>query len=139
MTTPVFIDTSYILALLNKADDHHQVAVAASRVVQPPFITTEAVLIEIGNALCRARWRDIGLSTIRDLRSDPNIEVVPVDADLFARALDLYGLRMDKEWGLTDCVSFVLMQQVAVPQALTPDRHFAQAGFVDLLAGLPIS
>jgi uncharacterized protein len=89
MMPPVFIDTGYILALLNTADEHHERAVVASRQVKPLFLTTEAVLTEIGNALSRARWRVLGYATIQDLRADPNIEVVPVDAALFERALAL--------------------------------------------------
>ena len=99
MTPPTFVDTSYILALVNTADVHHVRAAAASRQVEPPFLTTEAVLTEIGNALSRARWRALGYATVQDLRADPNIEVVPVDAALFERAQTLYGERMDKEWG----------------------------------------
>ena len=137
MKSPIFIDTGYILALLNTADEHHDRAVVASRQVKPPFLTTEAVLTEIGNALSRARWRALGYATIQDLRADSNIEVVPLDAALFERALALYGARMDKEWGLTDCVSFVVMQERNLTQALTTDRHFGQAGFAGLLANLP--
>jgi len=102
MKPPVFIDTGYILALLNTADERHEHAAAISRSVEPPFLTTEAVLTEIGNALSRARWRAVGYSTIQDLRTDLNIEIVPVDSALFERALALYGARMDKEWSLTD-------------------------------------
>jgi hypothetical protein len=137
MKSPVFIDTGYVLALLNTADEHHERAVVASRQVTPPFLTTEAVLTEIGNALSRARWRALGYATIQDFRADSNIEVVPMDAALFERALALYGARMDKEWGLTDCLSFVVMQERSLTQALTTDRHFGQAGFTDLLAGFP--
>ncbi len=137
MTSPVFIDTGYILALINTADEHHQRAAAVSRQVAPPFLTTETVLTEIGNALSRARWRALGYATIQDLRTDPNIEVVPVDAALFERALALYGARMDKEWGLTDCVSFVAMQERDLTQVLMTDRHFSQAGFANLLPELP--
>jgi uncharacterized protein len=137
MKSPVFIDTGYILALLNTADAHHDRAVVASRQVNPPFLTTEAVLTEIGNALSRVRWRALGYATIQDFRADSNIEVVPLDAALFERALTLYGARMDKEWGLTDCVSFVVMQERNLSQALTTDRHFSQAGFADLLANPP--
>ena len=136
MTPPTFVDTSYILALVNTADVHHVRAAAASRQVEPPFLTTEAVLTEIGNALSRARWRALGYATVQDLRADPNIEVVPVDAALFERALTLYGERMDKEWGLTDCISFVVMQERDLTQALPTDSHFAQAGFTTLLANL---
>jgi uncharacterized protein len=134
MKPPIFIDTGYILALVNAADEHHGRAAAASHQIKPPFLTTEAVLMEIGNALSRARWRALGYATIQDLRADPNIEIVPVDAALFERALALYGERMDKEWGLTDCLSFVVMQERNLTQVLTTDRHFGQAGFVDLLA-----
>ena len=59
MKPPVFIDTGYILALVNTADEHHRAA-AASHQIKSPFITTEAVLTEIGNALARARWRGLG-------------------------------------------------------------------------------
>lgn len=139
MKSPTFIDTGSVLALLNTADEHHERAVLASHLVEPPFLITEAVLTEIGNALSRARWRALGYATIQDFRDDPNIEVVSVDSALFERALALYGARMDKEWGLTDCVSFVVMQEHALAQASTTDRHFGQAGFVDLLANLSIS
>jgi hypothetical protein len=134
MKPPVFIDTGYILALLNSGDDQHGRAEAVSRQVQPPFLTTEAVLTEIGNALSRARWRALGYATIQDLREDPNVETVTVDAALFERALGLYGARMDKEWSLTDCISFVVMQERDLTQALTTDRHFIQAGFENLLS-----
>lgn len=133
MKTPVFIDTGYILALLNSGDEHHGGAAMAAQQVKPPFITTEAILTEIGNALSRARWRALGYATIQDLRSDPNIEVVSIVPALFDRALALYGERLDKEWGLTDCISFVVMQDRKLTQAMTTDRHFSQAGFVNLL------
>ena len=137
MKAPVFIDTGYILALLNTADEHHGRATETSRQVMPPFLTTEAVLTEIGNALSRVRWRTLGYVTIQDLRTDPNIEVVPVDNALFERALALYGQRMDKEWGLTDCISFVVMQDRNLTQVLTTDRDFGQAGYVNLLSDFP--
>jgi len=134
MKPPIFIDTGYILALLNTGDEHHNRAAAAAHQIKPPFLTTEAVLTEIGNALSRARWRALGYKTIQDLRVDPNIEVVPVDTALFERGLTLYGERSDKEWGLTNCLSFVVMQERNLLQVLTTDRHFGQAGFVNLLS-----
>ena len=139
MKPPVFIDTGYILALINTADEHHGDAAAASRQIKPPFLTTEGVLTEIGNALSRFRWRALGYATIQDLRADPAIEVVPVDSLLFDRALALYGERMDKEWGLTDCISFVVMRERGLTQVLTTDRHFGQAGFTNLLSIAPAS
>ena len=134
MKPPVFLDTGYILALVNTSDEYHARAVVASRAVQPPFLTTEAVLTEIGNALSRSKWRALGHATIEDLRADPNVEVLSVDSGLFSVAVDLYGDRMDKEWGLTDCISFVAMQGRDLTEVLTTDRHFSQAGFANLLA-----
>ena len=133
MSTPIFIDTAYILALVNTADEHHHRAEAAAAAVPPPFVTTEAVMVEIGNALSKVCWRHLGIDTLQDLRTDPDIEVVPVDAMLFDRALALYSSRIDKEWGLTDCISFVVMQERNLTHALTTDRDFVQAGFQNAL------
>lgn len=133
MIAPIFIDTGYILALVNTADQYHQQARATAATVPPPFVTTEAVLVEIGNALSKAHWRHLGIDTLRDLRTDPDIEVTPVDAKLFDRAVALYSSRTDKEWGLTDCISFVVMQERNLTHALTTDRDFEQAGFQNAL------
>lgn len=135
MKHPIFIDTSYILAMVNTADRYHERARATALLVHPPFITTEAVLTEIGNALSKARWRWLGIATLNDLRIDPDIETVPLDAALFDRAVELYSTRPDKEWGVTDCISFVVMQERGLSHALTTDRHFEQAGFQNALVG----
>ncbi len=133
MSAPIFVDTGYILALVNAADQWHDAARDAALTTRSPFVTTEAVLVEIGNALARTRWRHLGIATLHDLRTDPDIEVVPVDSDLFARGLVLYSTRADKEWGLTDCISFAVMQERDLTEALTTDRHFEQAGFRKIL------
>jgi predicted nucleic acid-binding protein len=130
---PVFLDTSYILALVNTADEYHQRASKAALETQGPFLTTEAVLTEIGNALARLRWRSLGVAALEDLRSDPEIEILSVSAELFDQAVTLYAARMDKEWGVTDCISFVVMQERGLTAALTTDAHFEQAGFRALL------
>jgi predicted nucleic acid-binding protein len=48
--------------------------------------------------------------------------------------LALYGQRLDKHWSFIDCVSFEMMRQHGVTDALTTDHHFTQAGFHTLLA-----
>jgi hypothetical protein len=133
MKLPIFIDTGYILALANTADQYHDRARTAALQVAPPFITTEAVLTEIGNALAKTRWRSVGVMTLQALRTDAKIDIVTVEAQLFERAMALYGSRPDKEWGLTDCISFVVMQEHGLTEALTTDAHFQQAGFRTLL------
>jgi hypothetical protein len=129
-----FVDTGYLLALINTADKYHPQARATAGLVTPPFVTTEAVLTEIGNALSDRRWRKLAVDTLNDLRTDSNVQVVTVDATLFEQALNFYAARLDKEWGLTDCISFVVVQAHHIRQALTTDRHFEQAGFVNRLA-----
>ncbi len=67
------------------------------------------------------------------LLDHPGIEIVPADTRFFLRGVDFFGQRRDKEWSLTDCLSFVVMRDKGIAPALTGDRHFEQAGFTALL------
>jgi hypothetical protein len=97
------------------------------------LLTTWAVLLEIGNALSRVQYRHAAIQLLCSLRTDPSVEIIPHSDQLFDQALKLYSERPDKEWGLTDCVSFVVMQARSMTEALTTDEHFQQAGFRALL------
>jgi uncharacterized protein len=130
----IFIDTSYFLALVNGRDKYHQAAKAIAAQVTPPFITSEAVLFELGNALARPPHRMLGIQALRQIRADATIEIVSIGPDLFAQTVAFYQSRPDKAWGLTDCSSFVIMQQRGLREALTADTHFEQAGFTRLLS-----
>jgi len=135
MPDRIFIDSSFILALVNHDDQHYW---QAKRLANSPHIkgqymlTTDAVLLEVGNALSRNNRKD-AVRTIEDALLSPEVEVIHLTPDLFQRAFDLYTARADKTWGLVDCVSFVVMREAGVTQALTADRHFGQAGFQVLL------
>jgi hypothetical protein len=132
----VFVDTSYILALVNPDDpDHLKARLMAEKLAhgRTPRITSEAILIEIGNSLSRGRRRKLGVQVIQLLRNDSKLIIVPVDSPLLDRAFDLYRSLMDKDWGLTDCISFVIMHERGVKRALTLDSHFSQVGFKCLL------
>ena len=67
---------------------------------------------------------------VRDMgdRTD-NIRVIRVDTALLAQALDLYQFRPDKDWGLTDGISFIVMQRQDLVDVVTSDRHFRPASF----------
>jgi len=97
------------------------------------MITTHAVMLEIGNALSKQRYRQAAVALLQSLEADPNVTIVLLSENLYARAFRLYCDRADKEWGLTDCVSLVVMQDRKISEALTTDEHFQQSGFRALL------
>ena len=133
MKKPLFIDTSYILALVNTHDEFHPQAQSMADQINDKLITTEAILTEFGNALAKLQWRQLAVDTLEDLLNDNDVEILSVNRDLFSKAFKLYLSRMDKEWGLTDCISFVVMKDRKLKDALTTDHHFEQAGFQVLL------
>ena len=130
----LFIDTVFIQALLNKRDQYHpQAGAFLPRVRDAAAVwVTEAVLVEVGNAL-GAINRLGTVQFIQQCYSTANLRVVAVDTPLLTRALQLYSERPDKTWGLTDCISFVVMWEQGLTDAITADVHFVQAGFRALL------
>lgn len=108
MIRPVrFMDTGYWVALTNSADRLHERACQATAAWEGRLVTTQGVILEVANALSKLRWRDLAIALLADVYADPEIEVVPLTPELFARAITLYRERPDKEWSLTDCVSFL--------------------------------
>jgi predicted nucleic acid-binding protein len=130
---PCFADTFYYLALLNPGDQSHEPVARFTATLERPLVTTAWVLTEVADALCAPERRRAVVGFIDSVRADPEVEVVPPTAELFARGLALFRDRPDKHWSLTDCISFVVMQERGIHDALTGDRHFEQAGFVALL------
>ena len=132
----VFLDTSYAVALSAPTDENHQRALEVAEHLETSsatFVTTRAILLEIGNALARVRYRDAAVKLLNALENDPNVEIVPASEELYRRSLSMYRERLDKEWGLIDCMSFVVMKDHELSDALTADHHFRQAGFQILL------
>lgn len=128
-----FADTSYYLALVNPQDMHHEKACEQSAALGGAMITTAWVLMELGNFLSVAENRRLFLDLLSDLRNDARVTIVPASVELFEEGIALFARRMDKNWSLTDCTSFVVMERHGLKQALTTDHHFAQAGFQVLL------
>jgi predicted nucleic acid-binding protein len=131
--TAVFADTFYFLALLDSREPFHEPAAAAARDPQLRLVTTEWVLAEFGNAYSDPRDRADFLSLYRSLLNHPRVKIIPADTRLFQRGVDLFEQRPDKEWSLVDCLSFVVMRDERLTEALTGDQHFEQAGFNALL------
>jgi uncharacterized protein len=129
----VFADAFYFVARLNRRDQYHAHVLKFSRDFRARILTSDWVLMEVADALAesesRARVRDF----ILHLRESAACEIVPASRELLDRAQELYHQHADKKWTLTDCVSFVIMRERKVSDALTGDKHFEQAGFVALL------
>ncbi|MBI3193736.1 MAG: type II toxin-antitoxin system VapC family toxin [Ignavibacteriae bacterium] len=132
----VFLDASYAIALSSSNDSFHEKAETIALQLEKNntrIVTTRAVVVEIGNALAKLRFRNEAIRLLLSLETDPTITIVPLSEELFRRAFEFYRQRKDKEWGITDCVSFVAMKDSRLTDALTADEHFQQAGFRALL------
>ena len=130
----VFADAFYFVALLNRADQYHAKATAAATQLRGEIVTTEWVLTEVADALADSASRRSVAPFLRDLARDPKVRIVQAGSDWFERGLQLYEQRADKDWPLTDCISFAVMTEEKVSDALTGDHHFTQAGFRALLS-----
>ncbi|MBI5186819.1 MAG: type II toxin-antitoxin system VapC family toxin [Nitrospinae bacterium] len=136
MKKAVFVDTAAWLALINKSDTLHKTAkkIRNSLLNQnAKFIITDYIIVEIANSLNRIPARESAIHLINSIMASRNIEVVVVDKEVFREAWELYSSRTDKEWSMTDCTTFVIMNRRQITEAFTSDRHFEQAGFTILL------
>jgi predicted nucleic acid-binding protein len=109
MIDSIFLDPSFVTALINDKDQYHEQAEKISyKFENPPLITADAVLLEIGNALARS-FRQEAAAVIKILRHSSAVEIVEISAELFEEGLQIYEKFADKQWGLVDCLSFSLM------------------------------
>lgn len=129
----IFLDTGYFVALFTPDDDLHDRAVRWSLRLDEPLVVTEYVLWECVNTFSKPNDRGSAQALIEHVQSDPTCELVHASPDLFAAGLRLHRDRPDKEWSLTDCISFHMMRERGLTRALAYDIHFEQAGFEALL------
>ena len=129
----ILLDTGYFIALFTPDDDLHDRAVAWSLQIDEPLLVTEYVLWECVNSFSTLKDRPSAHALIEHVQSDPTCELVHASPELFAAGLRLHRERPDKEWSLTDCVSFHLMRARGLTHALAYDIHFEQSGFQALL------
>ena len=133
----VFADTSGWASFFLEDDRHH--AKAFSLIIQwkqqnRNIVTTSYVLSELIVLLSsRGQQRSAVLNYIKTIRSADWVEIIHIDKSLDEKAWQLLADRLDKQWSLVDAVSFVVMQERGITEALTADRHFEQAHFVRLL------
>jgi len=130
--SPIFIDSSGVIALLNRSDPYHEKATqlqATLKSQRRPRLTTTAVLLELGDGFARKKRWDLISPFLAAVTADPLVSLLPVHQVVIERAREFRNARLDKDWGLTDCVSFLAMSDQGLDEAFTADRHFQQAGF----------
>jgi hypothetical protein len=129
----VFADSFYFFALVNIHEPRHTRAVEFARTFRGQIVLTDWIVVEVGDGLSRGFRRHSFVGQYEFLRSNERVLIVPSSDDLLHAGVELYRKRSDKDWSLTDCISFVVMQRESIVEALTGDHHFEQAGFVPLL------
>ncbi len=132
----VFADTSGWLAIIVKSDALHEKAVEIYRRLLKQdcrFVIHDAILLEIGNSLSSIKARNVAVKLKENIENSNRIEVISLSPPLIEAGWKLYAERPDKDWGIVDCISFVVMNNLGITEALTADRHFEQAGFTGLL------
>lgn len=129
----MFLDTSGLLCFHHRAEPQHAEAVrffrSASRRLTHRYVLAEFVAL----AQARRLPRLPALSFVADLRVNTVLEVIYVGEAVHRAALEVLQQRADKSWSLCDAVSFLLMAEASIREALTTDHHFEQAGFIRLL------
>jgi len=136
MRNEVFLDTAYAIALSIESDSYHELASQIAEHLlrsRTKMISTRAVVFEIGNALSKKRYRSATVRLLEALEG-PGSRNCSIDRiSLSARALELFKKRPDRDWCLVDCLSFIVMEEHRIIDALTSDEHFEQAGFHRIL------
>jgi uncharacterized protein len=125
----VFADTFALVAWLNPKDQAHARVTTYLNGFTGRLVTTEWVLMELADALSAPAARGAAVALLQAVRADPFFDVVGYDPHVYQAGFDLFAARPDKAWSLTDCISFALMTQRGLFDALTADHHFEQAGF----------
>jgi len=121
------------VAFLSRRDQFHAEAHRLMDTLQARMVTTDWVLVEIANFMAKTPLRNRAADLIRRLQAHTRSDIVPASAAAIEEGLRLYEQHHDKQWSLTDCISFQVMRREGIQQALTADHHFEQAGFEILL------
>ncbi|MCY3570730.1 MAG: PIN domain-containing protein [Chloroflexi bacterium] len=132
----LFADSGYWIALIDSRDQLHSRARAVSaRLNDAEIVTTQMALVETlaSQAGSGERARLAATRLVERLVQSPRVEIIPQTDAQFQAAFERYAARPDQRWSLTDCASFIVMEERGVSEALAYDRDFEQAGFTALL------
>lgn len=133
--TPVFVDTSALIAVGNKDDAYHHDAVRVQKNLlksKRPMVTTNGVLMELFNTFSQARQKPIAIRLFNLISRSNQWECIPTDG-LMINGIELFEKRSDKDWSLVDCISMLVARERGITEIFTTDHHFEQAGLNILL------
>ena len=128
-----YVDTSFWIAILSTRDQWHRAAILLLQSLSPldRLVTSEFVLIELLNYFSERgpQYRRPVAEHVRQLEADLKIQIVPLSHELYSMGIKRFERSYDKGWSITDCTSFILMEDMGIHHALAFDDHFRQAGF----------
>ena len=129
---PIFLDAAFVIALETSDDQNHQKAIEYWKIFQRspvPLVTTSFILDEIATFFNSRNRHSKAVEVVGNLLVSKFVELIHVDVILFQVGWTYFQKHSDKRYSLTDCISFVVMQERKINTALTFDKHFTQAGF----------
>jgi predicted nucleic acid-binding protein len=128
----VFLDTSYLLALELAKDQNHPAANQHWQTIiqsPPSFVTTSYVFDEVVTYFNSRGHHAKAIQVGNNLLISTSVELVHVDEALFYEGWRYFQQHQDKDYSLTDCISFMVMTRFSLSTAFTFDEDFVQAGF----------
>ena len=128
----VFLDTGYVIALELSSDQNHQGALKHWRSVAeslPLLATTSYVFDEIVTFFNSRGHHAKAVEIGNRLLTSPSVRFVHVGEELFQEGWNYFQKHKDKDYSLTDCISFLIMEELGIDTAFAFDKHFVQAGF----------
>jgi predicted nucleic acid-binding protein len=136
MANEIFVDTSGFYAMLVRDDDRHEAAdrcLHEARRRRRRFVTSDYVLVETATLLKARGYVHLLQRFFETLQNSQAFRIEWTDPDRFHGTQAFFLKHSDQEWSFTDCLSFLIMRELRLRDALTKDRHFQPAGFVVLL------
>ena len=129
--SPIFVDTSALIALGNTRDQFHQQAQEIFKelvLAKNRFITTNAIIFELTNAFSSVQYKSIAIKLIDMINNSKGWSIITIEDDLMTKGVNRFRKMLDK-----DCISMIISEEIGINRIFSNDHHFEQAGFVILL------